>query len=61
MTSLAFGVVPMDTPFVNFKNLEALKEELAYLKRIGMKGKFAIHPSNIDPINEAFGISEEQV
>lgn len=40
----AYGVISIDTPYVHFKNLEGLKEELAFLKSIGMKAKFAIHP-----------------
>lgn len=44
ITCHAFGVVSIDTPYVHWKNLEGLKEELAYLKSIGMKAKFAIHP-----------------
>ena len=43
--SRAAGIVSMDTPYVFFKNPEGLKQELSYLKSIGMKGKFAIHPS----------------
>lgn len=41
----ARGVVSIDTPYVKFKDTEGLKRELVYLKSIGMKAKFAIHPS----------------
>ena len=40
----AFGIISIDTPYVQFKNIEGLKHELQYLKSIGMKAKFAIHP-----------------
>lgn len=40
----AFGIVSIDTPYVHFKNPQGLKEELKYLKSIGIKAKFAIHP-----------------
>lgn len=40
----AYGVVSIDTPYVHFKNLPGLREELVFLKSIGMKAKFAIHP-----------------
>lgn len=40
----AFGVISIDTPYVHYKNIDGLKNELDYLKSIGMKAKFAIHP-----------------
>lgn len=40
----AYGIVSIDTPYVHFKDMEGLKKELMYLKSIGMKAKFAIHP-----------------
>ena len=43
--SRATNIISMDTPYVFFKNPEGLKKELTYIKSIGMKGKFAIHPS----------------
>ena len=47
LTCHAYGVVSIDTPYVHFKNLPGLKEELLFLKSIGMKAKFAIHPVRI--------------
>ena len=44
----AYGLVSIDTPYVHYKNIEGLKAELDYLKSIGMKAKFAIHPVRID-------------
>lgn len=37
-------VLSIDTPYIKFKDTEGLKKELDYLKTIGMKAKFAIHP-----------------
>jgi citrate lyase beta subunit len=46
LTCAAFnGIVSIDTPYVHYKNQEGLKEELKYLKSIGIKAKFAIHPT----------------
>jgi len=55
------GVASMDTPWVNFKDLEGLRKELRYLKQIGMKGKFVIHPSNVEVVNDAFLPTEQEV
>lgn len=37
-------VISIDTPYVKFKDIVGLQNELEYLKKIGMKAKFAIHP-----------------
>lgn len=57
----AHKVISIDTPYVHFKNPEGLKQELEYLKTIGIKAKFAIHPLQIDIINEAFLPNEQQI
>ena len=57
----AHKIVSIDTPYVHFKNPEGLKQELEYLKGIGMKAKFAIHPLQIDIINEAFRPTENEI
>jgi len=38
------GLMSMDTPFIDFKDSDGLKNNLEYLKSIGMKSKCAIHP-----------------
>lgn len=50
----AADVVGMDTPFINIKDTEGLKRELEMLKQFGFKGKFAIHPTQIEVIQKAF-------
>lgn len=57
----AHKVVSIDTPFVHFKDPEGLKKELDYLKNIGMKAKFAIHPLQIDIINEEFRPTAQEI
>ncbi len=46
---------------MHWKNLDGLKEELAFLKSIGMKAKFAIHPTQVDVINSSLRPSPEEV
>ena len=41
----AYGVISIDTPYVQYKDPVGLQEQLDYLKSIGMKAKFAIHPT----------------
>lgn len=54
LTCHAFHVVSIDTPYVHYKNLDGLKTELAFLKSIGMKAKFAIHPVSRIPKIDVF-------
>ena len=56
----AYGVISIDTPFVQYKDPVGLQDQCDYLKSIGMKAKFAIHPSQIDTINATFGVSFEE-
>ena len=60
MNCIAYGVLPIDTPYVHYKNPEGLRNELDYLKGIGMKAKFAIHPTQVPIINEEMGPSAEE-
>jgi citrate lyase beta subunit len=53
--------VSIDTPYVQFKDPEGLRDQLEYLKAIGMKAKFAIHPTQIDLINEVLSPTPEEV
>ncbi len=51
----------MDTPYVHIKNPDGLRKELEVLKQYGFKGKFAIHPSQVDIINQAFMPNPKEV
>ena len=50
----AAGVTAIDTPYVRFRDEEGLRRDCASARRFGFKGKFAIHPAQIDAINEGF-------
>ena len=57
----AYDIVSIDTPYVQFKNKQGLQDQLDYLKSIGMKAKFAIHPTQVDQINATFSPSDEEI
>jgi len=61
LNSAAFGVLALDTPFVEFKNEKGLIEEIKYIRSLGFKGKFAIHPSQIAAINKYFSSGEKEI
>ena len=61
VASRAADVLALDTPFFGFRDLDALRQNALVSKKIGFKGKFAIHPAQIDTINEVFSPSSEEI
>ena len=57
----AAGVQALDTPYVKFKDGDGLKDDVKNARKFGYKGKFAIHPSQIDIINLAFSPTAEEI
>jgi len=57
----AAGIAALDTPFFRFKDEAALKANIAASKQTGFKGKFAIHPAQIDAINAGFSPSAAEI
>lgn len=60
-TARAFGVDAIDTPYVDYKDVEGFEKDLAYIRSIGMTAKTAIHPSQIENINQVFSYSESEI
>lgn len=61
VASRAAEVLALDTPFVGYRDQDGLIKDSREAKSIGFKGKFAIHPSQIEPINECFSPSSEEI
>ena len=57
----AAEVLALDTPYFGFRDPEGLKRNAQASRAIGFKGKFAIHPAQVDLINAAFSPSETEV
>ena len=57
----AADVLALDTPYVNFRDTEGLQRDAEQGLRLGFKGKFAIHPSQVEIINTTFSPSPEDV
>ncbi len=57
----AAGVAGLDGPFVGFRDPEGLWSDASAARRMGYTGKFAIHPAQIDTINETFSPNAEDV
>jgi citrate lyase subunit beta/citryl-CoA lyase len=57
----AAGVLAFDTPYFKFKDEAGLRVNAVSAKHAGFKGKFAIHPAQIEAINECFSPSDAEV
>lgn len=57
----AAGVLALDTPYFQFRDKEGLIVNAVASKHIGFKGKFAIHPAQVDPINRVFSPTEDEI
>ena len=57
----AAGIPALDTPYTDFRDAEGLRREAALARQMGYRGKFAIHPGQIEAINTAFAPTPEEV
>jgi len=55
------GVGAIDMPFFDIPDHEGLREDATRIRRLGFKGKAAIHPTHVSPIQEIFSPSEDEV
>lgn len=57
----AFGLLAIDAPYGNFKDNEGLVKSATMACALGCDGKWAIHPGQIDSINQVFSPSKEDI
>lgn len=57
----ACGIDAIDTPFADMNNCEGFIEDIKTAKSLGMTGKAAINPRQIDTIHEIFAPSEDEI
>lgn len=57
----AAGVLALDTPYFAFRDAEGLAENCIASKRLGFKGRFAIHPAQIEVINTSYSPSDTDI
>jgi citrate lyase subunit beta/citryl-CoA lyase len=61
VTARAAHVLALDTPYFKLRDLDGLRVNSAHAKSIGFKGKFAIHPEQLDALNECFSPSAAEI
>ncbi|MBI4305386.1 MAG: CoA ester lyase [Chloroflexi bacterium] len=57
----AAGVIPLDTPYMPFRDLAGLERDSAVARQLGFKGKFAVHPDQLTVIRKTFSPNPEEV
>ena len=57
----AAGVLALDTPYFAFRDPDGLRANSLESRGTGFRGRFAIHPAQIDVINEVYSPSGEQI
>ena len=57
----AANVASLDSPFVAFQDPEALRADAQKARQMGFTGKHAIHPAQLDIINEVFSPAPDEV
>ena len=61
MAAKAHGLLAIDAPYGNFKDPIGLQRSAALACALGYDGKWAIHPDQIDIVNQVFSPSKEDV
>ena len=61
MNAKAAGRMAIDAPYGNFKDADGLRRSAVMACALGCDGKWAIHPSQIEVINEVFTPSREDI
>ncbi|MCH8109129.1 MAG: CoA ester lyase [Chloroflexi bacterium] len=57
----AADVLALDTPYFSFRDPDGLRKNSLEAKGYGFRGKFAIHPAQVDIINESFSPSSDEI
>lgn len=61
MAAKAHGAMAIDAPYGNFKDAEGLRKAAVMSCALGCDGKWAIHPAQVDVINEVFTPAAEEI
>jgi citrate lyase subunit beta/citryl-CoA lyase len=56
----AAGVQAIDGPHLDVKDEEGLRRAAGWARALGYDGKWALHPAQIEPLNETFTPSQEE-
>jgi len=61
LAAAAYGLQAIDMVSIDFKDLDALRQEASFGARLGYSGKQVIHPDQVGPVQAAFTPDEASV
>ena len=61
MAAKAMNLEAIDTPFLNIRDLDSFKRDLKISRELGFSGRLILHPSQLQPANDIFTPSPEQI
>ena len=61
MAAKAAGVMAFASVYTNFRDQDGLVVTAKKERLLGFRGKFAIHPSQVEPMNTVFAPSQEEI
>ena len=61
VAATAADLPALDAPYFGFRDPEGLRRKALAARKVGFKGMFAIHPAQIDDINQAFSPSHDEI
>lgn len=61
LAAAAAGAEPLDAVFTNLEDKAALREDALRARKVGFRGKMAIHPDQIPVIHQVFNPTAEEV
>ena len=56
-----YNTLALDGVWLDFRDPDGCREETLYVKTMGFKGRFAIHPDQIKPIHDAYRPTTEEL
>jgi citrate lyase subunit beta/citryl-CoA lyase len=59
--AVAWGLVPIDTPYADVADEDGLVAETEFVKSIGFRGKLCVHPRQVPLVNRILSPTEEDV
>ncbi|HKP57117.1 MAG TPA: CoA ester lyase [Polyangiales bacterium] len=59
--ALAAGLVPIDCPEPDYQDLAHFERDIRHARALGYRGKYCIHPSQVEIANRVFAPSSEQL
>jgi citrate lyase subunit beta/citryl-CoA lyase len=57
----AVGLVPIDTPEPDYTDLGRLERDATLARSLGFRGKYCIHPAQVEVVNRVFSPTAEEI